>query len=144
MITSVQQLLEDDEGRRIWPYTDTHGNLTWGIGHLMANGVTHEVETLLNQAVDLQFQADLSNAAEAMAFMPAFQGMDPVRQAVLIDMAFNLGLHGLLGFTTFLDLMSKHQWAQAAADLRGTKVYQQLPHRYERLAAMIETGQWPS
>ena len=144
MITSVQQLLEDDEGRRIWPYTDTRGNLTWGIGHLMSNGVTHEVEVLLNQAVNLQFQSDLSNAVDGMAFMPAFPGLDPVRQAVVIDMAFNLGLHGLLGFDTFLSFMSNHQWTEAATDLRGTKVYQQLPHRYERLAVMIETGQWPS
>lgn len=144
MITSVQQLVEDDEGRRIWPYTDTRGNLTWGIGHLMSNGITRDVEALLNQAVDLQFQSDLSNAADGMAFMPAFSSLDPVRQAVLIDMAFNLGLHGLLGFNTFLGFMSNRQWAEAAADLRGTKVYQQLPHRYERLAAMIESGQWPS
>ena len=70
--------------------------------------------------------------------------IDAVRQAVLVDMAFNLGIHGLGTFNTFLSCMASKQWAAAAADLRGTLVYSQLPVRYERLAVMLETGQWPS
>ena len=144
MIGSVQQLIEDDEGRRLWPYTDTRGHLTWGIGHLLANGVAPDVEALLNKAVNLQFMYDVDAAVHGLGFLPWFQSLDGVRQAVLIDMAFNLGLTALRGFTTFLSCMESGQWAAAAADLRGTLVYSQLPHRYERLATMIQTGQWPS
>lgn len=149
MIGSVQELLEQDEGRRIWPYTDTRGHLTWGIGHLLGdddadNGVAPDVAALIGQAVDLQFQHDLATATAGMSFLPEFAGLDPVRQAALIDMAFNLGLHGLSTFTTFLGCVASQQWVAAATDLRGTLVYSQLPRRYERLATMIQTGQWPT
>lgn len=149
MIGSVQELLEQDEGRRIWPYTDTRGHLTWGIGHLLgdedaSDGVAPDVAALIGQAVDLQFQHDLATATAGMSFFPEFASLDPVRQAALVDMAFNLGLHGLSTFTTFLGCVASQQWSAAATDLRGTLVYSQLPHRYERLATMIQTGEWPS
>lgn len=148
MISSVQQLLENDEGRRLWPYTDTRGHLTWGIGHLLSDndandGVSDDVTALLNQAIDLQFQHDVASATAAMDFLPEFGSLDAVRQAALIDMAFNLGATGLRAFTTFLSCVASGQWAAAAADLRGTLVYTQLPARYERLATMIQTGEWP-
>lgn len=149
MIESVQELIEADEGRRIWPYTDTRGHLTWGIGHLLgdedaSDGVAPDVAVLLNQAVDLQFQHDMNAAITGLSFFPEFPSLDPVRQAVLIDMAFNLGTRGLSTFTTFLGCVASQQWAAAAADLRGTLVYSQLPNRYERLAVMIQTGEWPA
>lgn len=149
MIVSVQELLEDDEGRRLWPYTDTRGHLTWGVGHLLGdddadNGVAPDVAALIGQAVDLQFQHDMNTAIAGLSFFPEYASLDPVRQAVLIDMAFNLGVSGLRNFTTFLGCVASQQWAAAATDLRGTLIYSQLPHRYERLATMIQTGQWPS
>lgn len=148
MIDSVQALIEADEGRRLWPYTDTRGHLTWGIGHLLGDddaddGVAPDVAALIGQAVDLQFQHDLATAIAGLSFLPEFTSFDPVRQAAMIDMAFNLGLHGLSTFTTFLSYVASQQWAAAAADLRGTLAYRELPARYERLAQMIQTGRWP-
>ena len=145
MISSVQELIERDEGRKLWPYKDGYGKPTWGVGHLLADPLTPDVIALLNQAIDLQFQHDLGAATDGlMAHLPWFASVNPIRQAVLIDMAFNLGVAGLMTFTTFLSCMESGQWAAAAADLRGTLVYRQLPGRYERLATMIHTGQWPS
>lgn len=145
MVESVQELLEQDEGRRLWPYAGTRGHQTWGIGHLLANGLNPEVTDLLNQAVDRQFQDDLDEATQGlMAAYPWFAGMNPIRQAALIDMAFNLGLAGLAEFKQFLGWMEAGQWMNAAIDLRGTLVYRQLPTRYERLARMIQSGEWPA
>jgi lysozyme len=144
MISSVQELLEQDEGRRTWPYTDTRGNLTWGIGHRLSNGVAADVQALLDQAIDRQFQHDQDAVVQGLQRWPWFATLDPVRQAALIDMAFNLGLTAFSLFAGFLNYMGASQWTAAAADLRDTLVYQQLPARYERLATMIESGQWPS
>jgi lysozyme len=144
MISSVQQLIEQDEGRKLWPYQDSRGKMTWGVGHLMATGIAPDVEALVGQAVDLQFQHDLDAVTQGLIRLPWFASVNPIRQAALIDMAFNLGLAGLNTFTTFLSCMESGQWAAAAADLRGTLVYSQLPVRYERLATMIQTGEWPS
>lgn len=144
MINSVQQLIEDDEGRRQWPYQDTRGNPTWGIGHLLSNGLSPGVSALIDQAIDLQFQDDVDAVTQELDIFPWFASLDAVRRAATIDMAFNLGIESLKTFTTFLGYMSAHWWLSAADDLRHTLVYRQLPHRYERLATMIETGKWPT
>lgn len=144
MIQNVKMLLEDDEGRRIWPYTDTMGHRTWGIGHnLDESPIAPDVRSLLQQAVDLQYQVDVESIDSQLAAMPWWGDLDSVRQAVLIDMGFNLGYAGLQNFTMFLSFMAQDRFKEAAADLRQTKAYRELPNRYERLAVMLETGQWP-
>lgn len=145
MIDSVQSLIEYDEGRKLWPYRDTRGNLTWGIGHnLDAAPACEAAATLVWQAVDAQFQNDLSGVLADVATLPGYVALDPVRSAVLCDMGFNLGFAGLSAFTVFLGYLFTGRYAAAAGDLRATLVYRQLPVRYERLATMIETGQWPN
>lgn len=145
MIGNLQQLLEEDEGRRLWPYNDTRGILTWGVGHnLAAAPICATARALIDQAIDAQFTHDIGAIRGSMVMhFPWFDGMDVVRQAALIDMGFNLGFAGLMSFAAFLVFISRYEWMEAAADLRKTLVYRQLPNRYERLAQMLETGRWP-
>ena len=144
-IDTVEALLLDDEGSRIWPYVDTAGHRTWGIGHnLDASPPCMVAQALLQQAVQTQFGVDLNEVKSELDGYPWMADLDVVRQAVIIDMAFNVGLTGLATFTTFLSFMAQDRFKDAAADLRTTRVYRELPRRYERLAVMLETGQWPN
>ena len=144
-IQTADALLLDDEGIRIWPYVDTAGHRTWGIGHnLDASPPCTVAQALLQQAVQTQFGVDLNEVKSELDGYPWMADLDVVRQAVVIDMAFNLGLQGLATFTTFLSFMAQDRFKDAAADLRTTRVYRELPRRYERLAVMLETGQWPN
>lgn len=142
---SMQSLIEADEGRRLWPYTDTTGHQTWGVGHnLAASSVNPDVEALLNQAVTLQFQHDLDAVLAVASTSPWWGSLNDARQAAIADMLFNLGTGAIETFGVFFGYIAGQRWQAAAADLRTTKVYRQLPTRYARVATMIETGQWPT
>ncbi len=166
LIYSTESLVADDEGIESMPYQDTCGIWTVGIGHdLEANGLPPDIcqdasnglgwadgvlPFLQNRGglnpteIDALFQLDLSNArADLEACLPNADVLVLPRYAAMIDMAFNLGRDRLMEFNTFLHLMETGQYADAAADLRKTLAYQQLPARYERLATIIKTGDWP-
>lgn len=140
---NMQSLIVDDEGSRLWPYVDTAGHRTWGVGHnLDAEPVADDVVALLNQAVLLQFQHDLDAVLAVSSTESWWTSLNDVRQAAVADMLFNLGVVAIQTFGMFFGYIAAQRWLDAAADLRATKVYRELPVRYERLARMIETGQW--
>lgn len=165
MIESTEDLVADDEGHEAHPYQDEEGIWSIGIGHnLEANGVPPGVLAdhpsglpwpaclealqarggLAEREIDLLFNHDLTVAAtDLQACLATASLLDPARYAAMIDMAFNLGYARLSLFGTFLSLMASSQYQAAAADLLKTKVTQELPHRYTRLASIINTGAWP-
>jgi lysozyme len=69
-------------------------------------------------------------------------GLDPARQAVLVNMAFNLGASGLLGFGQFLNYVKLGQNDQAAADMLNTEWARQVGARASRLSEQLRTGAW--
>ena len=83
------------EGLRLKPYMCPAGHLTIGYGHNLENGIPLKI------AEDL-LQADLSYAQmEVGGKFPWSNRLDEVRQFVLIDMCFNMGLAKLLTFKKF-------------------------------------------
>lgn len=129
------QELQRDEGLRLLPYTDTTGNITIGVGrNLTANGITAaEAKILLT--------TDMHNAVtDCMHAFDWWIGLDDVRQRVVANLVFNMGLGTLLTFTTFLTLMSQDKFQAAADDLLGTKWATQVGARAARLAAALRTG----
>lgn len=143
--TDMQSLIVDDEGLRIWPYVDTTGHRTWGVGHnLDAEPVANDVAAALHGAALLQFQHDMDGVLAVASTQPWWDALNDARQAAIADMLFNLGTGAIETFGVFFGYIAGQRWQAAAADLRTTKVYRQLPTRYARLATMIETGQWPT
>ena len=72
--------------------------------------------------------------------LPWWTSLDDPRQDVLADMAFNLGVHGLLGFHTFLGFVETGKYAAASLDLRGTAWYGEVGHRAQRLEQQMKLG----
>lgn len=66
--------------------------------------------------------------------------VDDVREDVLVDMAFNLGIHGLLEFDTFLLLVKEGSYSHAALDMMGTAWAHQVGHRADRLSQQMAKG----
>ena len=89
--------LTRDEGKKNFPYTDTVGKLTIGVGRNLTDvGLTDgEVNVLL--------QNDIQKVTNQLfATFPWFPNLDLVRRGVIINMAFNMGIHSLEGFPLFL------------------------------------------
>ena len=139
-VTDIYTQLERDEGLRLHPYTDTRGFVTIGYGRNLST------EGISQQEAKGMLEADVTNTGEALrTALPWFatlQDNDWVRAAVLINMAFNLGVHGLLTFNTFLSLVESQQYDAAADDMLQTPWATEVGARAQRLALQLRTGQW--
>jgi len=132
----LRQQLISDEGLKLKPYTDTTGHITLGVGRNLT-----DVGISLSEAYYL-LDNDIDKALKdcAAKFGPWFLNLDPVRQAVLVQMAFNLGIGGLSGFTNTLADVKAGRYAEAAKRMLESKWAAQVHGRAARLAAQMETG----
>ena len=134
----LEALLKRHEGLRLHPYRDTTGHLTIGWGHNLEWGISEPVAALL-------LREDVARAEAALVRAHRWvRELDPVRKAVLVSMAFNLGLEGLLRFSQTLGAVASGRWADAAAAMRRSQWADQVGARAEELAEMMVTGEWPA
>jgi lysozyme len=137
----LRKLIERHEGRVPHAYEDSLGYLTIGVGHLIDR---RKGGKLPDSVIDILLEHDIREHREEMlAALPWAHGLDDVRQAVLVDMAFNLGVTGLLGFKNTLESVRLGLYHQAAGQMLQSKWAKQVGSRATRLAMMMETGQWP-
>lgn len=137
---NVRELITLHEGRVPYAYEDSLGYLTIGIGHLIDQ---RKGGRLPDAIIDALFEHDLHEHANLLfALLPWAKDLDPVRQAVLIDMHFNMG-RNLLGFKETLRHLEAGHWDAAADAMLDSKWAQQVKDRAQRLAKMIRTGAWP-
>ena len=126
------------EGMRQFPYKCTSGKTTIGIGrNLDDRGITEaEAAYLLGNDIN-DFQARLTRE------IPWMVELDPVRQRVLLDMAFNLGVPGLLKFKRTLAAIRGKEYDRAAAMMLDSRWATQVGQRSKRLSHMMATGHIP-
>ena len=70
-----------------------------------------------------------------------FKRLDPVRQKVIVDMCFNLGLAGLKGFRKMIGHLEVGAYVNAAEEMKNSKWYHQVGTRARRLVEMMRTGE---
>jgi len=129
--------LKSDEGLRLTAYKDTVGVWTIGYGHAhIAPG-----------AVWTQAQAEAAliedvrkHNAELASALPWIAALDPVRRRVLQNMAFNLGVKGLLGFKNTLGMVRAGDYEGAARGMLNSLWAKQVKGRAVRLAEQMRTG----
>jgi lysozyme len=127
------------EGERLKPYRCTAGKLTIGVGrNLDDRGITR-LESAMLLANDIS-----AVEAELLRALPWAAQLDEVRQRVLVDMTFNLGLPGLLEFRRTLATIQAGQYQQAAAMMLQSKWAGQVGQRARRLSQMMASGQEPA
>lgn len=134
----AQSLLKLDEGLILHIYKDIKGIPTIGYGrNLDSKGISKDEATYL-------FRNDVSEClADLVSHLDWYKLLDDVRQAVLLNIRYNIG-SGMLAFGGFLGFVQAGKWNDAAADLLRTKAAEELPMRYGRLAKMMATGAWPN
>jgi lysozyme len=125
--------LQTDEGFRSTAYRDTAGHLTIGYGFNVDAGISQYAALAL---LDAQTQ----EIATQLAQYPWYQGLDDVRASVMIELAFNLGLHGLLGFVHMLAALDLKDWQTAHDQLLDSDAARELPTRYNALALLLLNG----
>jgi lysozyme len=140
-IPALLAQIERHEGYRRGAYQDSLGYWTIGIGRLIdgrkGGGITKdEARALLFNDITEKMR-DLDRA------IPWWSKLDDVRARVIVDMAFNLGIAGLLGFKDTLRAIHERRWDDAALGMLESKWATQVGSRAIRLAYMMRTGEEP-
>ncbi len=134
----LRQDLIRHEGLKTTVYLDSLGNETIGCGRNVdhrGGGIT-EAEALYLLDNDIaRVQAELDHA------LPWWRSMDEVRQQVLANMSFNMGLATLLRFHNMLGALEHHNYDQAAQEMLDSRWAKQVGKRAVELAERMRTGQ---
>lgn len=128
-------MLMADEGFRADLYQDSLGHPTIGYGTL-CRGWSKTLAAKVMEYMAEEKQAALSSA------WPAFHRLDAVRQDALVNMAYQLGVGGVLRFKKTLAYLERGQYAEAAAEALDSTWARQTPARAARVAAMLRTGRY--
>jgi lysozyme len=137
-IPALLSQLEEHEGFRSSAYTDSEGWLTIGIGRQIdkrkGGGITREEARML-------LSNDVARVKrEILAALPWWADLDDVRQRVLVEMGFQLGVPGLLKFKNTLRAVEAGDWHDASAGMLASKWARQTPKRAEKLARQMREG----
>lgn len=144
-----------DEGERLKVYRCTAGKLTIGVGRNLddvgisasetrqlgitvrscaANGITRSQSRALLDGDISRCEADLDRR------LAWWRALDPIRQRILVNMCFNLGIKGLEGFVNTLAMIKTGRYADAAVNMLKSKWAGQVGQRANRLSLMMRTG----
>lgn len=133
----LSKQLEIDEGRRRRIYKDSVGKWSGGVGRNL------EDRGLRDDEIDLMLSNDIDEAIGiARALVPTFDKLDDVRQEVVTNMAFNLGMTRLAGFKQFIAALVRFDFQRAEAEMRDSKWYDQVGDRGKRLAYAMREGRF--
>jgi lysozyme len=137
--------LKIDEGCELVAYPDPKsGGDPWTIGYgCTGPGVGPGTQWTLTQA-DAELRKRVYELETRLDHdEPWFAHLAPVRQDVLVNIAYNVGLYKLEHWPTTLGHFARGDWAAAAHDLRTEGQWNRdVGQRAERLARATETGTW--
>ena len=149
---TISQRLQIHEGLRLKPYFCTRGKQTIGVGRCLdTNPLTAEEEKVVGDwrhgitkgAAIYLLHNDIKRVYRALKKnIDFFKDLDDERQYALLDMAFNLGIHGLLQFKKMLAAMASGNYAEAAEECLNSKYAAEVGRRAERIARTIKTGKF--
>lgn len=132
--------LKRDEGEVLHAYQDTLGYWTIGIGILIdkrkGGGLRpEESEFIFRNRLKL-LDSELNDR------LPWITKLDPARRGVLVNMAFQMGVSGLLGFKNTLAMIREGKYQEAAKAMLQSKWATQTPARAQRLSNQMWSGVW--
>ena len=143
--TTLEHEICSDEGLRLRAYKCTAGKLTIGYGHKLTPseikaGMTEisaaKAGELLHQ--DLGFAVAGCNQIFGRE---RFEGFSDARQRALVNMVYQMGATGVLGFRRMIDSIMHEDWNGASSNALDSKWARlDTPSRAQRVAGMLRRG----
>ena len=152
----IQKLIHH-EGLVLEVYQDTLGIDTIGIGrNLEDRGITdEELEDMNIPDIDHVYQYGITEADaillaendvqivedELLRAHPCVDGLDAVRQLILVDMAFNMGVPRLCKFKKMWDAIHNKDFSIASKEMLDSRWANQVKLRATKLAHSMYSGE---
>lgn len=133
----LKKQLELHEGRKQKPYKCTSGYLTVGVGrNIEQNG-------LRDSEINLMLENDINETYQELCDKwPKILLLDDVRQNVLVNMAFNLGVPRIMKFIKMFNALSLADYERAANEMLDSRWAVQVGKRALDLSEQMRTGQY--
>lgn len=148
---NITSLLQYEEGFREKPYLCSEGYPTVGTGiRIGPKGADlKNYEFTVPREVDaVWLQYKLNECMRGMLgnerISKAINVLDEARTAVLVSMAYQMGVAGLAQFKNTLYLVETKQFEEAAKAMLDSKWARQTPNRARRHAEQMRSGLWCS
>ena len=146
------------EGLRLQVYQDTLGIDTIGIGrNLEDRGITdEELDWMDMPSMDAVYEHGISEAdamylaqndvqiveEELLRAHPCVEDLDAVRQLVVMDMAFNMGVPRLRKFKKMWNAIHENKFDVAAKEMLDSRWANQVKSRSTKLAHAMHHGEF--
>ena len=146
------------EGLRLQVYKDTLGIDTIGIGrNLEDRGITkEELEWMDIPNIDVVYEMGITEAdavylatndvqiveEELLRAHPCVDRLDSVRQLILMDMAFNMGVPRLCKFYNMWNAIHEEKYDIAAKEMLDSRWANQVKSRAIKLANAMHNGEF--
>ncbi len=136
LLERIKEQLVRHEGLRLKPYRCTAGKLTIGIGRNLDDCGISQTEAYV------LLENDIQNCEKQLLdeIPEIYNAMDEVRKSVLLNMCFNLGIGGLLGFNNTLAYIAAGDWERAANGMLASKWAKQVGRRAIELSELMRKG----
>lgn len=126
--------LASDEGFSGVPYPCSEGKTTIGYGFNLEAWPLTEAECLpILKSRAEKVKADLANR------IGCFYALPERAQDVLVNMGYQMGVSGLLGFKRLLKALEARKYEDAYHEMMQSRWAQQTPNRARRLADVIRS-----
>jgi lysozyme len=133
-LNALKNLLIEHEGYRNFPYLDTEGNLTIGVGYnLISRGLP---DSWISKQLEDDIQYFYNKLTEDYSW---FRSLNEVRQIVLVDMCF-MGYKKFQSFKKMLIFLANFDYAGAAEEMLDSKWASQVGERSTNLSYMMLKG----
>ncbi len=130
----------EHEGIKPFAYQDTLGYWTIGVGICIDE---RKKCGLLSEEIFFILDNRIKILKEKLSQYDWYKRADTIRQGVFIELAFNLGINGLLSFKKMLDAASRGVWPLAVAELKDSKWFTQIGKaRSADLIFRLQNGQY--
>ena len=137
-LVKLRKELIRDEGFRRAAYQDHLGYWTIGIGRMIdkrrGGGITRDEANYLLTVDIVKIETALDKR------IPWWREASPNQQRALLNMAFQMGVGGLMKFKRTLAMAKRGDWNQAATNALKSRWARQTPTRAKRVAALMRAA----
>lgn len=135
------------EGLELRTYRCTAGKLTIGYGHNLTDNPVwglQKGDKISQGTAERLLENDIYAVTRQLdTALPWWRELDAPRQAVFVNMGFQMGVTGLCGFAKAIHAVEAGLWDEAATQMLDSKwAEKDSPARAQELARQMRSGEW--